>query len=63
MELLSTEVRSILDPGNGSSGTGNAYNTGYSGNINNDGNDLESKPLMVRGEDGEYDATRGKDNR
>jgi len=25
--------------------------------------DLESRPLMKRGEDGEYEETRGKDNR
>lgn len=59
MELLSTEVRSILEGGAAGKNTG--INTqGSSGQ----GVDLEARPLVKqRGEDGEYEDTRGKDNR
>jgi hypothetical protein len=51
-------VRSILNPGNQ-----NAINaTGSNGSLANNPNDLEAKPLM-RGEDGEFEDTRGKNNR
>lgn len=57
MDLLATEVKSILDPGSSVGTTG--LTTGYSNPVA----DLESRPLMNRGEDGEYEDTRGKDNR
>jgi hypothetical protein len=37
-------------------------NTNFSGGTNNSV-DLESKPLMKRGEDGEFEDTRGKNNK
>lgn len=57
MEELRTQVRSLLEAG---TATGTGINT-YGGNAANP--DLEARPLMQRGEDGEYEETRGKDNR
>lgn len=60
VEELQTTVRITLDGGNDNTtinGTNTMGNTGYGYQ-----NDLENKPL-VRGDDGEYEDTRGKDNR
>jgi len=58
LEEARTKVRSLLDGGNATAATGLGINT-YGGGST----DLEAKPLMQRGEDGEYEDTRGKDNR
>jgi hypothetical protein len=56
MEELRTKVRSLLDVGNTATNTGiNTYGGGST--------DLEARPLMQKGEDGEYEETRGQDNR
>ena len=51
IEALMTAVRVEVEGGSGQKGT---YGTGI---------DLESKPLMARGEDGEYEDTRNLDNK
>ncbi len=59
MEEQKTKVRLLLDGGGVASNT--AINTcgGNGGST-----DLEAaRPLMQRGDDGEYEDTRGKDNR
>jgi uncharacterized coiled-coil protein SlyX len=62
MEVLATEVNSILNVNNPSSAINNNTYGGSQG-YNQNQNDLEAKPLMQRGEDGEYEDTRGKDSR
>jgi len=56
LEESKMKVRAIFD-----TGANNGINT-FNGNANN-GVDLEAKPLFQKGDDGEYEDTRGKDNR